>query len=219
MGLQEYVRNGMTKAMGAISALNARMESMEKVLEDLSERPRTIQEEIDAIEGRRLDYRLVGTQDFTIAQDGLRANFINLQVAQDGPFIWTYAPICMWKPTAPANTPLLNCWRPVYTWPMPFQASDAAGPGATIDFNLDMVSISYEIMDSGGSRNFQNAARPPDFSIPGNLVPLATPTLFTPNTTVQFYPTYDRILFNSTSNTPTAGQLVVALPGFKIVNM
>ena len=215
MDLANYVRKGIGQAMQAVAGLKGQVDLLAQQVEELKERPKSITEEIDAIEGRRLYYGLVGVKDFTAGDDGRRGEFIPLPVSQDGPFIQTHYPIVMWKPIEPENTPLLGCWRPVFTWPLPYQAVSAG----IIDLNLDLISISYEIQDSGSQRNFQNEPRPPDFSIPGNLVPLPVPTLFSPNTTVQFYPTYERILFNSAENPPTKGQLKVELPGYRIVNM
>jgi hypothetical protein len=109
---------------------------------------------------------------------------------------------------------MFGLWRPVTPFPLP----DQFVIGVT-DGDSDLISISYEITDSGSQRNFQNEATPPVLSRPDLLVPLPVPTLFTPNTTIQFTPTYERILFNNATTPPTEGRLVVALPGYRIVNM
>ena len=105
---------------------------------------------------------------------------------------------------------------PVSSYPLDTQAAIAAVP---IDLNADIISISYEIEDTGSQRNLQNAAMPPLLSTPKDLKPLPVWTLFTPNTTVNFWPTYNSIRFNDVTVPPTQGSLEVVLPGFRIVNM
>ena len=52
------------------------------------------------------------------------------------------------------------------------------------------------------------------------MVPLPVPTLFAPNAVIQFFPTYERILFDTTQQVPaTEGELSVVLPGYRIVNL
>jgi hypothetical protein len=176
--------------------------------------PRSITQEIDQIPGRRIYYNLVGRIEFSIADDGRRGQPISLLVSQDGPFIQTHYPFALWLPSAPAAATNFGLWRPVTPWPLPTQAI----PGPQ-DLNDDIISISYEVTDGGSQRNFQNEAVPPILSRPDLLIPLPVPTMFTPNTVVQFTPTYERILFTSAPTPPDEGVLVCALPGYRIVNM
>lgn len=177
-------------------------------LKQQAQRPRTVQEEIDAIPGRRLFYSLVGTVLFDTTVDGRQGNPVTMLVSQDGPFIMTHYPVIMWKPTLPTSATNFGRWRPVSSWPLPDQVVDA-----------DIIDISYQFVDSGSQRNFQSSPVPPGLiSSPDNVVPLPVPSLFTPNTTIQVTPTYENILFDG-GTPPTQGQLVVALPGYRIVNM
>ena len=50
-------------------------------------------------------------------------------------------------------------------------------------------------------------------------MPCAVPTLWAPNSTIQFYPTYLNIEFNAADTPPTAGILHVAFIGYRIVNL
>lgn len=215
MNLAEYVRSVGQKAMQSIAAMNAKMELLSNELEALKEQPRSITAEIDKIPGRRIEYMLTGHLAFVAADSGTRGNPIPMQVSQDGPFVATHYPVAMWRPTAPANGTYFGFWRPVWAgWPLPDQAA-----GAVVDFNEDLIAISYEISDGGSQRNFQNEARPPMLSMPGNAVPLPVPTLWTPNTVVNFTPTFQRILFNAGGTPTTNGLLVVGIPGYRVVNM
>lgn len=179
-----------------------------KVQQALNSRPRSPTEEIDAIPGRRIFYSLTGTQTFTTSQDGQRGQPINMLVSQDGPFIMTHYPFVLWKPSAPSNATDFGRWRPIFSYPLPDQVLDD-----------DIIDISYEITDSGSQRNFQNAAVPPMLSQPQNMVPLPIPSLFTPNTTIQFIPTYENIIFSAVAVAATQGTLSVALPGYRVVNL
>jgi hypothetical protein len=185
------------------------LRKMKAQIAALERRPRTITEEIDAIDGRRIYYTMIGTQDFTIDQEGTRGQSINMLVSQDGPFIETHYPLVMWRSSAPSNATDFGRWRPVSSWPLPDQVLDT-----------NIIDISYEVVDGGSQRNFQQAAVPAGLlSRPDNMIPLPVPTLFTPNTTVQFYPTYENILFDDDPPTTEQGTLVVALPGYRIVNL
>jgi hypothetical protein len=185
-----------------------RLRQEQDALKDMARRPRTIQEEIDAIPGRRLFYTLVGTVLFDISVDGRQGTPMTMLVSQDGPFIQTHYPLFVWKPTLPTNATNFGIWRPIATWPLPDQVNDA-----------DIIDISYQFVDSGSQRNFQSSAVPAALtSTPDNMIPLPCPSLFTPNTTIQVTPTYENILFNG-STAPTQGMLVCALPGYRIVNL
>lgn len=185
------------------------LDKYEQFLRSVEDAPRSITQEIDSIPGRRIYYNLVGRVPFTAAQDGTRGNPVTFLVSQDGPFIQTHYPVVIWKPNSPDDATNYGRWRPIYSWPLPDQVLD-----------VDTVDLSYEVIDSGSQRNFQNEPAPPMLSRPDVSLPLPVPTLFAPNTTIQFFPTYERILFDSTSQVPTTGGLLtVALPGYKIVNL
>jgi hypothetical protein len=179
------------------------------LFKELAKRPRTVQEEIDAIPGRRLFYTLMGTQTFDATNDGLIGQPINMLVSQDGPFIMTHYPVFMWKPNLPSTATNFGRWRPVASWPLPDQVLDD-----------DIIDISYQFQDSGSQRNFQNLAVLAGLiSRPDNMIPLPVPTLFTPNTVIACQPTYENIFFSSSGTATTGGLLVCALPGYRIVNM
>lgn len=174
--------------------------------------PKSITEEIDSIPGRRIFYNLNGVQTFTAANAttlGQRGQPINFLVSQDGPFIMCFEPEALWMPSAPDTTPNFGRWRPVFSYPLPDQVVDT-----------DIIDISWELVDTGSQRNFQNLPSPPSFSRPDLLIPLAVPTLFAPNTTIQFFPTFNDITFSGDpENPPTDGLLWVRLPGYRIVSL
>ena len=174
-------------------------------------RPRSLQDELDAIVGRRIFYNLGGTQRFSDRDAGKRGQPINFLVSQDGPFIMTHYPVVMWRPSEPITAARFGRWRPVTSWPLPDQA-----------INDDVIDLSWELVDGGSQRNFQNLAANPSFSRPDLALPLAVPTLFAPNTTIQFFPTYESISFAppiAETDATRAGILAVTLPGYRIVNM
>jgi len=176
----------------------------------LKKKPRSITEEIDAIDGRRIFYTMIGALAFDISLNRTRAPAIAMPISQDGPFIQTHYPLAMWRPSQPATATDFGRWRPVITWPLPDQVLDD-----------DIIDISYEVVDAGSGRNFQSAAVPGGLlSRPDNLIPLPVPTLFTPNTIIQFIPTFENILFSPGVAVPaTEGVLIVALPGYRVVNL
>jgi hypothetical protein len=178
------------------------------ILKEAAKKPRTVQEEIDAIPGRRLFYTLVGTVLFDITVNGRQGNPAQMLVSQDGPFIMTHYPMILWKPTLPSSATNFGRWRPVCSAQLPTQTIAA-----------DFIDISYQFIDTGSQRNFQSSPVPGGLlSQPENVIPLPVPSLFTPNTTIAVTPTYEAITFSG-STPPTQGQLVVALPGYRIVNM
>jgi hypothetical protein len=194
----------LESAVKKISADNA------ELLAKLESQPRSISEEIDSIPGRRIFYNFVDRVDFTSSQDGLRGDPLNFLVSQDGPFIATHYPMVAWKPNAPSTATNFGQWSPVASWPLPTQQNA----------NQDRIDLSYEVIDGGSQRNFQNAAAGPVFSRPDNLIPLPCPTLFAPNTVIQIFPTYENILFAAGAQVPaTGGELVIVIPGYKIVSM
>jgi len=180
------------------------------LLKQLESQPRSITEEIDSIPGRRIFYNFVATQIFTVANDGLRGEAMNFLVSQDGPLVMTHYPMVVWKPSAPDVASNFGQWSPVSSWPLPAQQNTVQ----------DRIDLSYEMIDGGSQRNFQNAAAGPVFSRPDNLIPLPVPTLLAPNTVLQFIPTYENIFFDpAATNDTTQGVLVVSIPSYKIVNM
>ena len=186
------------------------LDKYEEFVRACEEQPRSITQEIDAIPGRRIFYNLSDRINFTAAQNGLRGQPLSFLISQDGPFIATHFPLVEWHPNAPATADNFGRWSPVGSWPLPTQYIA----------NLDIIDISYEIVDSGSQRNFQNEAAAPVLSRPDNFVPLPVPTLFSPNTVIQFFPTYERIFFDPDPEFPTeGGELVVTIPGYRIVNM
>jgi len=183
----------------------AEYKAFRKACEDA---PKSITAELDSIPGRRIAYNLNGIQRFTADDAGQRGQPINFLVSQDGPFVWTHEPRVIWRPSEPDTASRFGRWRPVYSWPLPDQVVDD-----------DVVDISWELVDGGSQRNFQNLPTNPGFSRPDIAIPLSVPTLFAPNTTIQFFPTYESIDFSAAGTPTTAGILSVTLPGYRIVNM
>jgi len=175
----------------------------------VASQPKSITNELDSIPGRRIFYNLSDTLPFSDADAGRRGQPLNFLVSQDGPYIMTHYPIVMWRPIAPDTATLFGRWRPVYSWPLPDQVIDG-----------DTVDISWEIVSGGSQRNFQNLPAAPIFSRPDTAIPLPVPTLFAPNETIQFFPTFNAINFDATAQVPTTqGELYVTLPGYRAVNM
>lgn len=172
--------------------------------------PRSITHELDSIPGRRIFYNFAGVLSFDATDDGQRAQPINFLVSQDGPYVMTHYPLVVWKPSEPTTADNFGRWRPVSSWPLPDQVIDG-----------DRIDLSYEIIDAGSQRNFQNlASGAGPFSRPDLMMPLPVPTLFAPNTTIQFFPTFEDIAFDAGAAIPTtAGIVSVTLPGYRIVNM
>jgi hypothetical protein len=174
-----------------------------------SQRVKTTEEEIDEIPGRRIMFNLSGTQTFTATQRGNQGDPITMQVSQDGPFIWTAYPLVAWKPNAPDNADNLGRWRPVYSWPLPDQVLDD-----------DIIDISWQMNDGGSQRNFQNEVATPVFSRPDLVLPLPKPVIFTPNSVIQFIPTYEAINFGTAPTVDTTGGILrVTLLGYKCANL
>lgn len=191
----------------AIQGLQSQVQQLIQALNAQQSRPRSIQEEIDAIEGRRIESTLSGEVTFTAAAVGQRAAPIVFQVSQDGPFIMTHYPLCVWRPTAPTSATNLNRWRPVSTYPLPAQV-----------VNTDIIDILYELNDGGSQRLGQNEPRGPLLSRPDNIVPCPILTMWSPNAAILFQPTYLALTWNGTVP-PTEGTLHVDLIGYRIVNL
>lgn len=193
-----YIR----KLGGALVALKAKVELLSG-----SQRPLSVQEEIDAIDGRRMEGTLSGSVEFTAADEFSRGAPVTLNVSQDGPFVMTHYPMVVWTPNAPDNTPNLGRWRPVSSGPLPTQ-----------QVTTDFIDLMYELIDGGNQRQLQNAPRGPLLSRPDNIVPCPVPTLWTPASVLQFVPTYMAFTWSS-DPAPTGGTLHVDIPGYRIVNM
>lgn len=178
-----------------------------QVVTELQSRPRSVAEEIDAIEGRRMEGTLSGEVEFTVNDLGQRGNPVTMQVSQDGPFVMTHYPMVLWRPSAPDDATNLGRWRPVSTFPLPDQVVDT-----------DIIDIMYELQDGGNQRLLQNEPRGPLLSRPDNIVPCPVPTLWSPNSVVQLIPTYLALTWDG-ATPPTAGILHVDIPGYRIVNL
>ena len=191
----------------ALAKQAQQMAILQQQIADLTSRPRSVEDEINAIEGRRIESMLVGEVAFDATAQNTRGTPITITVSQDGPFVMTHYPICMWRPTAPSTATNFLVWRPVRSFPLPTQQVTA-----------DFIDIMYELQDAGSSRYFQNAPRAPLLSQPDALLPCAIPTLWSPNSTIVFTPTYLRIQFTG-ATPPTQGTLNVSIPGYRIVNL
>ena len=197
-----------------IRDMNTQLVFQSKQIKELQTvaRPSSPDDFINSIQGRRIMYSLVGQQTFTANDAGRRGSSINMLVSQDGPFIWTHWPIVMWIPSTPNDATYFGQWRPTFGWPLPAQNDPVA--------DLDVVSLSWEVAAGGSNRNFQSAAMPPAFSLPGQLCERPIPTLFYANDTVQFTPTYEAIHFSDGGDEPTTGgTLRVMIPGYPVVSI
>jgi len=208
------IEQNLAKISAALRILDKRSGQLQSIVQqqsaliaELQSRPRTITEEIDQIPGRRIETVLSGEVVFDITDEGKRGNPILIQVSQDGPFIMTHYPMALWRPTLPTNTTNYERWRPVSTYPLPDQVVDT-----------DIIDLLYEMQDGGSQRNFQNAPRGPLLSRPDNVIPCAVPTLWSPNSAIAFFPTYNKLTWDS-QTPPTQGTLHVDLIGYRIVNL
>jgi hypothetical protein len=208
------IEQNLAKISAALRILDKRSGQLQSVVQqqasliaELQSRPRTITEEIDQIPGRRIETVLSGEVVFDITDEGKRGNPILIQVSQDGPFVMTHYPMALWRPTLPTTATNYERWRPVSTYPLPDQVVDE-----------DIIDLLYEMQDGGSQRNFQNAPRGPLLSRPDNVVPCAVPTLWSPNSAIAFFPTYNKLTWNS-AIPPTQGTLHVDLIGYRVVNL
>lgn len=183
-------------------------------------RARSIDEEINAIQGRRIVYTLSGEQSFTATQDGVRYNPINMLVSQDGPFVMTHYPLIGWTPNLPTTATRFGQWMPVRSYPLPVQQGGMLATSSALSTTQEIIDISYELSDSGSQRNFQNITVGAGLiSQADNMIPLPVPTLFQPNTTISIVITYNNILFGTQGTATTGGLLHVDLPGYRIVSL
>ena len=86
------------------------------------------------------------------------------------------------------------------------------------DSDQDGIDLSYEFFDGGSQRSFNNEAAAPIFSRPDNLIELPQQTLFAPNSNIQFFGVFEAINFGAPAVPSTCGELVVSIPGYRIVN-
>lgn len=191
----------------AIKQLQGQIAQLTAVVNAVNSRPTTTQEEIDDIAGRRMEGVLTGEVTFDANDEGKRGTPIIFQISQDGPFVMTHYPMALWRPSAPSTATNLNRWRPVSSFPLPTQ-----------QIQTDIIDIMYELADGGSQRFMQNAPRGPLFSRPDNIVPCPVPTLFSSNTSINFYPTYLDLNWNG-AVAPTQGILHVILIGYRIFNL
>jgi hypothetical protein len=208
------IEQNLAKISAALRILDKRSGQLTSVVQqqasliaELQSRPRTITEEIDQIPGRRIETVLSGEVVFDITDEGKRGNPILIQVSQDGPFVMTHYPMALWRPTLPTTATNYERWRPVSTYPLPDQVVDS-----------DIIDLLYEMQDGGSQRNFQNAPRGPLLSRPDNVIPCAVPTLWSPNSAIAFFPTYNKLTWDA-AIPPTQGTLHVDLIGYRIVNL
>lgn len=191
----------------AITRQGQQIAMLHQTIGELASRPRSVAEEIDAIEGRRMEGTLSGEIEFTANDEFQRGAPITMQVSQDGPFVQTHYPMAIWRPTSPEGATNLGRWRPVSTFPLPDQVVDT-----------DIIDMLYEMQDGGNMRLSQNEPRGPLLSRPDNICPTPVPTLWSPNSVVLFIPTYLAFTWDG-ATPPTAGILHVDIPGYRIVNM
>ncbi len=207
MAVDPQVASLLRGHKNAITQTQQMMQQLQQQLIDLQSRPRSVSEEIDAIEGRRLEGTLSGEIQFDATDENTRGAPIVFTVSQDGPFVMTHYPMCLWRPTAPDSAVNLNRWRPVSTFPLPDQVVDT-----------DIIDMMYELQDGGNGRLLQNEPRGPLFSRPDNIVPCPVPTLWSSNSTILFIPTYLNFTWDG-SPAPTQGTLHVDLIGYRIANL
>jgi hypothetical protein len=207
MAISKEVADVLRGYKAAIQKQSNRIAAMYRMVNDLQSRPRSVAEEIDAIEGRRMEGTLSGEIEFTADDLGQRSAPITMIVSQDGPFVQTHYPMAIWRPSAPDNATNLGRWRPVSTFPLPDQVVDS-----------DIIDLMYEMQDGGNQRLLQNEARGPLLSRPDNICPTPVPTLWSPGSTVLFIPTYLALTWDA-AEPPTAGILHVDIPGYRIVNL
>ena len=211
----DHLAAALRSQKNAIVTLSRRMAMLEQqnaemsgYIQQLESRPRSVVEEIDAIDGRRLEGTLTGEIEFDIDDEFQQGNPIVLTVSADGPFIMTHYPLVLWRPSAPDTATNLGRWRPVSSFPLPTQ-----------EVSDDIIDMMYQLQDGGSGRLLQNAPRAPLFSRPDNVIPVAIPTMWPSNSTIKFTPNYLRFSWVGAEVPPTAGILHVDLIGYHIANL
>lgn len=200
-------KNAIQQQQQLIAQQAQQLANLQNAIADLQSRPRSTAEEIDAIEGRRLEGTLSAEASFDAGDEHTRAAPLVFNVSADGPFVMTHYPMVLWRPSAPDDTANFGRWRPVSTFPLPDQVVDT-----------DIIDMMYELQDGGNKRVLQNQPRGPLFSRPDNIVPVPVPTLWGSNSTVLFIPTFLTFTWDS-DPAPTAGILHVDLIGYYIANL
>jgi hypothetical protein len=200
-------KDAITKTQGLLVQQGQAINQLSRALSELQSRPRSVAEEIDSIPGRRLEGTLSGELAFDASDENTRGAPIVFNVSQDGPFVMTHYPLVLWRPAAPEDAENLGRWRPVSTFPLPDQVVDT-----------DIIDLMYELQDGGNGRLLQNEPRGPLFSRPDNIVPCPVPTLWTPNSSILFIPTYLNFTWDG-DPAPTQGILHVDLIGYRVANL
>jgi hypothetical protein len=201
----------MRQMAAALKATQERVSQLQTTITELSRRPRSLTEEIDSIQGRRIMFTLSGETTFTTANDGQAGTPVTFLVSQDGPYVMTHYPVIAWKPSLPTTATNLGRWSPIRSFPMSTQQ---------VTTTIDIIDVSYQFTDAGSQRLFQNLSVSSQLiSYADNIIPLPVPTLFAPNTTIQITPIYDNIAFAAPATPTTTGTLHIDLPGYRIVNM
>lgn len=192
-----------------ISRLAQEIAELKALLAGVGGRPPTVQEEIDAIEGRRIESTISAEVTFTLDNDGDVGTPLRFEVSQDGPFVMTHYPLAVWRPTAPDDANNFGRWRPVNSAQLPTQ-----------QVTTNFVDLMYQLFDAGPARYLTTGPRIL-MSRFDNIVPCPIPTLFSSSSVVRFEPTYTAILFEASDDdpAPTQGTLHVDLIGYKIVNL
>jgi hypothetical protein len=195
-----------------IATMQSQMSVMAAKLQKVEERPMSVWDEINQIEGRRVDYVLSQDLSFTITQLGARSSGLSFQVSQDGPFIMTHYPMVSWWVNAPSNADNLGKYGAIGSWPLPTQQQGTS---------LDSININYEIYDSGSQRGLQTGVRSQGLlSYPGALMKMPQPVIFAAAAQIQFYCTFLDIDFaTAPTNDSSGGNLHVDLVGFRCVNL
>lgn len=195
----------------AIRHLDARLQQLQKLLfqalgDRQRKRPLTVEEEIDGIEGRRIESTISDEITFTSADNGVKGRPLSFKVSQDGPFVMTHYPLCVWRPTSPDGATNFGRWRPVNSAQLPTQ-----------QVTTNFVDLMYDLFDGGPGRYLTDGPRLV-LSRTDNIVPCPVPTLFSPSAVIRFEPTYTNILFEG-DPAPTQGTLHVDMIGYRIVNL
>jgi hypothetical protein len=193
----------------ALRRLAGKYQQLEAQFKAIAQGVRTPDDVLDAIPGRRIFYPLTGTNVFDATALGTRADPISMSISQDGPWVMTHWPLVLWKPNLPANATNLGRFSPVSSWPLPLQQNE----------DMDSIDITWEFFDGGSQRSFVNEPAAPMFSRPDNLIELPQKTLFAPNSNLQFIANYSAINFDAAPVvSTTGGELIVSIPGYRILN-
>lgn len=217
--LMAGIRHASEHFGASLEALGVRAAELAKKI------ARPLEDEINAIPGRRVNYTLTARVNFTAA--GVLVNqesdlFI-FNIPKDGPWIMTHYPTVMWQITASEIATDVGRWRPISSWTLPVQEHGAS---------QDILDLSLGFHDGGtGGRWFQNSIETNVKDATGAIVPntlrhvpgrlfsnplvlkrLPCPAYFPVKSTVGATALFDAVTFGAA----TAGKIVVSLPGYKI---